>query len=452
MTEVLYVDDDPDMAAEVAHALGTRGFGVTTAGSHDQALAALGQTDFDVVMTDIRMPGPSGLALCHRIVAERPGTPVIVTTAFGSMDTAIEAIRVGAFDFVVKPFDVERLLVAVKRAAEVASLRREVVRLRRGAQGGAFEEMIGESPSMRALFDLVSRVAETDATVLVTGESGSGKELVARAIHARSRRAAGPLVTINCAAIPEALLESELFGHTKGAYTDAKTARRGLFVEASGGTLFLDELGEMPLAMQPKLLRALEQRKVRPVGSSAELDVDVRLVAATNRDLEAMVRERSFREDLFYRVSVVHIDVPPLRQRENDVLLLAAHLVKKLAARHGRPVQGFSADVAARLLAYPFPGNVRELSNTIERAVALSRSDELGLDDLPPKLQKGGAVVDLTSEASPLVTLEQLESNHIARVMASVAWNKTEATQVLGIDRSTLYRKLERYGIEPPRS
>jgi two-component system response regulator HydG len=453
MTTLLYVDDDADMAAEVEHALRGRDYVVTTAGSYEQALSAIGQTDFDVVMTDVRMPGPSGLALCRRIVDDRPGTPVIVSTAFGSMDTAIDAIRAGAFDFVVKPFDVEQLLVAVGRAAEVGALRREVTRLRREVQGGRFEEMLGESAPMRELFDLVARVAETDATVLVTGESGSGKELVARAIHARSRRAAGPLVTINCAAMPEALLEAELFGHTKGAYTDAKTARRGLFLDASGGTLFLDELGEMPLPMQAKLLRAIEQRKVRPVGASAEVDVDVRIVAATNRDLEEMVRARQFREDLFYRVSVVHLDVPPLRRRENDVLLLAAHFVKKLAARHDRLVRGFSADVAARLLAYPFPGNVRELSNTIERAVALARRDELGVDDLPPKLRQSTPLPGAPSAAAtPLVTLEQLEAEHIARVMAAVGWNKSEATAVLGIDRSTLYRKLDRYGVAPPKA
>jgi len=311
--------------------------------------------------------------------------------------------------------------------------------------------MMGESAPMQRVFDMVERVAENDATVLITAESGTGKELVARAVHARSARGAGPLVTINCAAMPEALLESELFGHTKGAFTDAKAARKGLFEEASGGTLFLDEIGEMPLGMQAKLLRALEERKVRPVGGNAEVEFDARILAATNRDLESLIEEKAFRADLYYRVNVVHIELPPLRSRGGDVLLLAQAFVERFAKRHRKRVTGFSAEVAGKLMAYAWPGNVRELQNSIERAVALARFEELTVDDLPPKIRdyRSSDVLVASTDPGELVTLEEVERRYVGRVMEAVGWNKTEATKVLGIDRSTLYRKLERYRLSP---
>jgi transcriptional regulator with PAS, ATPase and Fis domain len=305
---------------------------------------------------------------------------------------------------------------------------------------------------MREVWDLIVRVAETDATVLVTGESGTGKELVARAIHDKSGRRNGPFVAINCAAVPEALLESELFGHKKGAFTDAKATRRGLFVEASGGTLFLDELGEMPLGMQAKLLRALEERKVRPVGGDAEVPFDTRIVAATNRDLESRVQDRTFREDLYYRINVVHVTLPPLRSRGHDILTLAQVFITRFAKRHGKAVMGLSPAGAEKLLAYSWPGNVRELANSMERAVALARFAEITVDDLPPKIRdyKQSHVLLTSSDPTELVTLEEVEGRYIQRVMEAVAWNKSVATRVLGIDRSTLYRKLERYKLTPP--
>jgi len=295
---------------------------------------------------------------------------------------------------------------------------------------------------------LVDRLSETDATVLITGESGTGKELVARALHQHSRRAAGPFVAINCAAMPEPLLESELFGHVKGAFTDARTPRQGLFLKASGGTLFLDEIGELPIGMQPKLLRALQEKTVRPVGSDREEPYDARILAATNRDIETEVEERRFREDLFYRINVVRIQVSPLRARGNDVLLLAQHFVKRFSTESGKPVVGISTAVAGKLLGYAWPGNVRELSNCIERAVALTRFEELSVDDLPEKIRDYRAT-DLAVpgvDALELLPMEEVERRYILRVLAQVQGNKTLAAEALGLDRRTLYRKLERYG------
>ncbi len=451
---LLVVDDDADMCAELARMLGKRGYDVTTDGSAESAWARLTDADFDAVITDLNMKGMNGVELCDRIVQNRPNVAVIIVTGFGTMETAIATMRAGAFDFLTKPFNAEQLVFSIERALRHGSLEREVARLRRDVEvtRGPGAEIIGDSPPMREVWDLILRVAETDATVLITGESGTGKELVAHAIHDKSGRRGGPFVAINCAAVPEALLESELFGHKKGAFTDAKTARRGLFVEASGGTLFLDELGEMPLGMQAKLLRALEERKVRPVGGDAEVPFDTRIVAATNRDLESRVQERTFREDLYYRINVVHVTLPPLRSRGHDILTLAQAFITRFAKRHGKAVTGLSPAAAERLLSYTWPGNVRELANSMERAVALARFSELTVDDLPPKIRdyKQSHVLLTSSDPAELVTLEEVEGRYIQRVMEAVAWNKSVATRVLGIDRSTLYRKLERYKLTPP--
>jgi two-component system response regulator HydG len=450
---LLVVDDDLDMCKELERVFVKRGYEVTTRQSADEAFDLVNAQDFDAVITDLNMRGMNGIELCDRIVQNRRNLPVIVVTGFGSMETAVATLRAGASDFLTKPFNAEQLAFSVERALSHAALEREVDRLRKAAADRTqFEQILGESAAMQRVFDMIERVAETDATVLVTGESGSGKELVARAIHHRSRRKGGPMVAINCAALPETLLESELFGHAKGAFTDAKTARKGLLLEASGGTLFLDELGEMPLGMQAKLLRALEDRKVRPVGGASEVEFDARIVAATNRDLESLVEEKRFREDLFYRVNVVHIDLPPLRSRGRDVLLLAQTFVERFAKRHGKQVTGITTEAMEKLLAYAWPGNVRELQNSIERAVTLARFAEVKVDDLPPKIRDYRSSDVLLAGADPaeLVTLEEVERRYIQRVMEAVAWNKTEATRVLGIDRSTLYRKLDRYGLSPP--
>jgi two-component system response regulator HydG len=418
--------------------------------SAPEALDLLGVEDFDVLVTDLNLQGMSGLELCEKVVANRPDMPVIVITAYGSLESAIKAIRSGAYDFVNKPFELDELVLTINRAMQHKFLREEVKRLKEAvATTQRMDDLIGESLGMRKVYDLLDRVADTDATVLIGGESGTGKELVARALHRRSNRSAGPFVAINCAAMPESLLESELFGHTKGAFTDAKSGRSGLLCQASSGTLFFDEIGEMPLGMQPKLLRSLQERTVRPVGGNEEIPFDARIVAATNRDLESEVESGKFREDLFYRINVVRIDVPPLRMRANDILLLAQHFLEKIAARSSKRVVGISSAAAEKLLAYEWPGNVRELQNCIERAVALTRYDTIVVEDLPEKIReyKSSNIVVATEDASQLLPMEEVERRYILRVLKTVGGNKTTAAKVLGFDRRTLYRKLERYGV-----
>jgi two-component system response regulator AtoC len=394
------------------------------------------------------MKGMTGLELCQHVVADRPDIPVLVLTAFGSFETAVGAIRAGAYDFVTKPVEIEALAIAVRRAAEHRSLRGEVRRLREVvANTRGRGDLIGASPAMQRVFELIDQVSATDATVLLTGESGTGKEVVAREIHNRSKRGGGPFIAVNCAAVPEQLLESELFGHAKGAFTDAKQNRHGLFQQANGGTLFLDEIGEIALAVQPKLLRALQERKVRPVGGEAEVPIDVRLVAATNRDLEEMVEDKRFREDLYYRIHVIHIPLPPLRARGGDVLLLAQHFLRHQAAVLDKKVIGLASPAAERMMTYEWPGNVRELGNAIERAAALARFEELQVEDLPDKIRAQGRRPGLSGTELPeLLTLEEVERRHVMRVLEACNRNRTDAAKVLGLDRKTLYRKLLRWG------
>ena len=445
---VLIVDDEPEMAAVIEQALVRRGYVATQQHSADSAWEVLEREDYDVVITDINMRGMNGVELTEKIVQNRHDIPVIVITAFGSVESATAVLRAGAYDFITKPFEIEQLVVAVERAIQNSRLRDEVKRLREEvARAKPTSELLGESPAMRKVHETISRVAETDATVLVTGESGTGKELVARALHKRSKRKDGPFIAINCAAMPEGLLESELFGHAKGAFTDAKAAKKGLFLDASNGTLFLDEIGEMPAGMQAKLLRALEERTVRPVGGTAETPFDARILAATNRDLESLVESGRFREDLYYRVNVVQLALPPLRARGGDVLALAQQFITRYSEPMGKKVRGFSSAVGERLLAYAWPGNVRELQNCVERALALARFEELTVEDLPPKVRdfKSSFVVVATEDPTDLVTMEEVERRYIQRVMEAVGQNKTQAAKVLGFDRTTLYRKLERY-------
>lgn len=447
---VLIVDDDVEMTELTGVVLKKKGFGSVAVHSAADALVRLADEDFDAVLTDLTMPGMDGIALCERALALRPDLPVVVITAFGSLETAVAAIRAGAYDFVTKPVDNAVLALAVERAVKHHALRTELRRLqdvvssRRPVQG-----LLGESPAMHAVTDLVGRVAGTDTTVLITGESGTGKEVVARAVHERSRRANGAFVAINCAAMPETLLESELFGHVKGAFTDARSARRGLFVQADGGTLFLDEVGELPVGLQPKLLRVLQEHTVRPVGADAEVKVDVRVVAATNRDLETAVEERRFREDLYYRLNVINIALPPLRSRGSDILLLARHFMARFATQAGRTITTLAPEAGQRLMDYAWPGNVRELQNAMERAVALARFDQVTVADLPEKVQqyRRSYVLVASDDPAELVPLEEVERRYILRVLEAVGGNKSLAAQTLRLDRKTLYRKLERYGV-----
>jgi two-component system response regulator HydG len=355
---------------------------------------------------------------------------------------------VGAYDFITKPIDMKLLALTVSRGVQHHRLRDEVRRLRTAVEEArSFEKLIGRSSAMRRVYELIDRLSETDASVLITGESGTGKELVAKAIHERSERKDGPFVAVNCAAVPATLIESELFGHTKGAFTDAKGSRQGLFVEANGGTLFLDEIGELPMEVQPKLLRALQERKVRPVGGNEEIPFDARIIAATNRELEGQIRSGDFREDLYYRINVVQVPVPPLRDRGGDILLLAQHFVERFAARFGKDVDGLATPTAKKLMAYDWPGNVRELENCVERAVALTRMDRLTVEDLPDNIRAYEAsrfVMD-AEDPQELLTIHELEKRYIHRVLSLVEGNKSRASRILGLDRRTLYRKLDRY-------
>ncbi len=447
--KVLIVDDDPATCHMLELGLKAEGHQPLSAKSGDEALEIARSFEPHVVITDVNMPGLDGLSLCTQLREEWPDVPVIVITAFGTMETAIQAIRAGAYDFVTKPFDLDALVLAVRRAFEHHQLKSEVKRLRAAVgELGWGQDLLGSSSAMMQLRALLQRLAESDTTVLVTGESGTGKEVVARLLHSTGRRKSGPFVAINCAALPEALLESELFGHTRGAFTDARASRSGLFQVADRGTLFLDEVGEMPMSVQVKLLRALEERRFRPVGSSTEVAFDVRVVAATNRDLEHAVQDGRFREDLYYRLNVVHVHMPPLRSRGSDVLLLAQKFLESFASSSGREVRGISKAAAERLLAYPWPGNVRELRNCIERAVALTRFDTLAVDDLPERVRRFESrhVIVAGDDLDELVTLEEVEKRYILRTLEAAGGNKSLAAQRLGISRKTLYRKLSEAG------
>lgn len=458
---VLIVDDDADMCEVLVERMEGRGYGARYCTRGDEALRILRDHHVDVVITDLNMPGMTGIEFCQRIVDDRPSLPVIVITAFGSLDTAVAAIRAGAYDFLTKPVDIDELTIAVDRGVERRRLKDEVERLRRQVERpGQLGEMIGQCAAMRELFTLVERVATTSSSVLVVGESGTGKELVARAIHRRSERRERAFVAVNCAALPENLLESVLFGHVRGAFTDAREDKEGLFVQADGGTLFLDEVGDLPLSLQPKLLRVLEEQQVRPVGGERPIDIDVRIVAATHRDLEAAVQRGEYREDLFFRLDVIELNIPPLRERGRDILLLAQHFVEHFAGQADRQVVGLNAEAGRALMQYDWPGNIRELRNYMERAVVLAVHKEITPEDLPPKVRSArrarpqkhnsADLLALQSELRDggLPSIKELEARYIAFVLGQVRGNKSEAAQILGFDRTTLYRKIDRYEID----
>jgi DNA-binding NtrC family response regulator len=444
---ILVVDDDRETCELLQEVLEREGYSVTTLTSALDALVRVVEEDFHAVLTDLGMPEMDGIVLCQRVLAARPDLPVIVGTGQGSMDSAVAAIRVGAYDFVTKPFDPKLLTLSVARAVQHYKLRSELKRLQENITSRSESGVIGKSAGMQQVLDLVGRLSGSEVSVLLAGETGTGKELIARLIHSSGNRRSGPFVAVNCAAIPHALIESELFGHARGAFTDARAQRTGLFLEANGGTLFLDEIGELPLETQPKLLRALQERTVRPVGSNTEHPLDVRVVAATNRDLEYEVFEKRFREDLFYRINVVTIELPPLRNRGTDVLEIAQYFLGRFAERFGRPALKLSASAAEKLVQYGWPGNVRELENCLERGVALARFDQLTVEDLPEKIRNFRAerFVVAADDPTEVVTLDQLEQRYIQRVLSLVGGNKSQAAQMLGVDRRTLYRKLARY-------
>lgn len=445
---VLIVDDDAEMCALVAEVLGEKGYSVSAAPDAERAAELMHSVELDVVITDLDLAGPDGLDVCRVISATQPEIPVVVLTSRTNIESAVDAIRGSVYDFITKPVDRKMLLLAVERAAKYRELHREVRILKTSLQAVETPgELVGQSALMQKLYVLVQRVRDTPVSVLITGESGTGKELVARALHLGTSRSDRPFVAVNCAAVPSSLLESELFGHVRGAFTDARAARQGLFQQAEGGTLFLDEIGETPPDMQAKLLRVLQERVVRPVGSNVDVPVEVRVLAATNRDLEQDVERGRFREDLFYRLNVVQVHVPPLRARGNDVLLLANHFTSMASLKLGREVQGISTEAARLLLDYDWPGNVRQLQNCIERAVTLTRSDHIDATDLPDNVRKfsPSPVLGLEPDVDQVLSLEMMEQRYIERVLQVCGDNKSQAARLLGLDRRTLYRKLERH-------
>ena len=445
---ILIVDDERSMCELIGADLRLRGLEVAWCTSAEEAFAKMPAGQFDVVVTDLNMPGMDGIDLCQRIVANHPDVPVVVMTGFGSLDTAVAAIRAGAYDFVTKPLEMDVLAVALDRATRHRFLQERVKQLSEVVErGNRFGEMLGSSPAMRRVFDELARIAGSDTPVLITGESGTGKELVARALHEQSARKSQSFVAMNCAAVPETLIESELFGHIRGAYTDARRDRKGLFVQADGGTLLLDEIGDLPLALQPKLLRVLEDQRVRPVGGDTEVACDVRVLASTNRDLYTAIEEGRFREDLYYRINVVPIEIPPLRARGSDVLLLGQHFLREAAVHSGKQVVAISETAAERMLAYRWPGNVRELRNAMERGVALTRFDKLVVEDLPERVRdyKASRLVLEGHDPRGLQPLEEVERRYILHVLDAVNHNRTAAARVLGLDRKTLWRKLRRF-------
>jgi DNA-binding NtrC family response regulator len=441
---ILVVDDEPEMRALLRDVLQERGHQVTLAENGREALKRLGEGDYGVVLSDLRMRGMEGIELLTEIKRGYPDTNVILMTAFGSVETAVEAMKEGAYDFLVKPVKTEELIRVTERAVREAALRREVNRLRREVHKEySFHQILGKSKAMQEVFDLIRRVADSPTNVLITGESGTGKELVAKAIHYNSDRREGPFVPVNCAAIPETLLESELFGHMKGAFTDAKADKRGLFEEAQKGTLLLDEISELPLMLQAKLLRVIQEREVRRVGSTRVVPVDVRIIAATNLMLAEEVKAKRFREDLFYRLNVIEIRLPPLRERKEDVPLLVEAFLRKCAEARHKEVHGMTESALAMLIDYPWPGNVRELENVIERAVTLARGEKIVPEDLPPAIRGARGerrVIDEAAERT--LPLQAIEREYILRILEKTGGNKYQAAQILGIDRKTLYRKL----------
>jgi len=447
--DILVVDDDSHMRDLVVKVLTREGYTARALPRAQEVLKALEEVPSDLVLSDIRMPGMDGLALLREVKRVSPETSVILMTAFGSIDSAVQAMKAGAYDYLTKPFKLDELTVVVGRALEERRLRAEVQALREEVRTRyQFANIIGKSKPMQDLFALISKVATSRTTVLVQGKSGTGKELVAKAIHYNSPRRHRSLVTVNCSAIPKDLLESELFGHVRGAFTGAIAHKRGLFEEADGGSLFLDEIGELNPELQVKLLRVLQEREVKRVGDTQVHPVDVRLIAATNRDLAQAVKEGAFREDLYYRLNVIPIVIPELKERSEDIPLLATHFLLMYTKEANAPIEGISKEAMRLLLEYDWPGNVRELENAIERGVILGRGPQLLPEDLPEPLR--ARQVERQREPNPgQPTLEELEREYITTVLQETGWHRLKAAQILGIDRRTLYRKIRTYGLRP---
>jgi DNA-binding NtrC family response regulator len=444
---LLVVDDDAAMRQLLVQLFREQGYPVREAASADEALERSRDLEFDAVLSDIKMPGKSGIEMVGELRRIRPDTPVVLMTAFGSIDSAVEAMRAGAFDYITKPFEPEAVLLTVERALERRALEEENRRLRRAVDRTAsLGDLIGESAAMREIFALIKKVAAGRSSVLITGESGTGKEVVARTLHYHGSRANKAFVPINCTAIPEGLLESELFGHVRGAFTGAHASKSGLFEKADGGTLFLDEIGDMGPGLQGKLLRVLQDGEIRPVGGTKSVKVDVRIVAATNRDLEAELATGRFREDLYYRLNVIPIHIPPLRERSDDIPALVDYFFRKHSEERRRVI---SPEALRELCVRPWRGNARELENVIERALALCDEDEIRLEDLPGSPSGGGSETAsaeglMRSAAEQRLPLRDLSDRYVDHILDLTGGNKVRAARILGVDRKTLYRRAER--------
>jgi len=446
---ILVVEDDAAMRTMLREALEEDGFVVETAPGGRAGVERVRQGGVDLVVSDVKMPDLDGLDMLREIREIDDELPVVVMTAFGTVETAVRAIKLGAFDYITKPFDVDQLILSVQKALAERELRSELARLRDEVQRSyRFSNIVGKSAPMQEVFANIRRLAGSSASVLVTGASGTGKELVAKAVHFNSPRRERPFVAINCAAIPDALLESELFGYKRGAFTDARSDRAGIFVEAQGGTIFLDEIAELSPALQAKLLRVLQEGEIRPLGATRSEKIDVRVIAATNKDLEARLGSGAFREDLYYRL-VLHIHLPALRDRPEDILPLAEHFLARSAAKAGKEIRAFHESAKKALLGYAWPGNVRELENVVERVVALVEGPLVREEDLPPSIRERRASEvpgdELGWALARGLTLDELERQYIREVLVAEGGNKTRAAQRLGLDRKTLYRKLEEY-------
>ncbi len=441
--KILIVDDDMASLSSLGEAMSREGYAITLASSGEDALRLGGEQDFDVVITDLRMEGVDGLQVVRTLKNSNPETVVIVMTGFASMDTVVDAISAGAYDYISKPFKLDQMRLKVRQSMEQAKLLRENRALRERVEDHGLQGMIiGSSPKMVEVFKTIAKVASTDATVLVQGESGTGKELVARSIHRLGLRKERPFLAVNCTSVTESLLESELFGYVKGAFTGAATSKRGIFEAADRGTVFLDEIGDTSPAMQSKLLRVLESGEIMPVGSSVASHVNVRIIAATNKDLTALVTAKKLREDLYYRLKVVTVDLPPLRDRLSDLPLLFDFFLKKYSASAHKTL-AVNPEVFPYLEGYPWPGNVRQLENVVERAVALNNSGVFDVEDLPEEIQTARRAKPKRTD-TPWLTLEEMEERYIREVLEATGGNVSRAAEILGIDRRTLYRKVEK--------
>ena len=450
---ILLIEDDQSFRAMLGEALADKGYLVAAASSAEEGVSRLQKDSFDLVLTDVKLPGMSGIEAIPRLKKADPDVDIIVMTAFSTREMAVEAVKLGAYDFFSKPFSLAEMEVVVRRALEKRQLQSEVESLRETIKrGGSLGKIVGQGTAMRAIGALVEKIAGLDTTVLITGESGSGKELISDTLHSLSPRASEPFIKVNCAAIPENLLESELFGHEKGAFTGATTSRPGKFEQARGGSILLDEIGDMPLSIQPKLLRVVEQKQVERLGGGRSVDVDVRIIAATNQDLQSQVREKTFREDLFYRLNVATIHLPPLRERKEDLPFLAAHFLEKVNARLGTNFTGLTGDAVEELMNHDWPGNVRELANAIERAAIVGQGSLLAREEIRLAFQKDLRLVQVpvsTHTPSLKETLAEVEKGLILNALRKSEGKQTQAATMLGISAKNLWNKLQKHGIEP---